>query len=87
MDGHEQTQQPAPAGNDGFLRIGRVQELLGDVSRSTVYELVKTAGLPGPIRLSPRHAVWVERDVRAWIAARIEAAREAKHSTAKRGGQ
>ena len=78
MDKHEQTAAHAPAGDGGFLRINRVQELLGGVSRSTVYELVKASGLPSPIRLSPRHAVWVAADIHAWIAARIEAARQAK---------
>lgn len=76
MDKHEQVAPPVPVGDGGLLRISRVQELLGSVSRSTVYELVKTSGLPAPIRLSSRHAVWVAADVHAWIAARIKAARQ-----------
>jgi predicted DNA-binding transcriptional regulator AlpA len=79
IDMKEQTARPAPAGSGGFLRMGRMQELLGNVCRSTVYEMVKTQGLPAPIQLgSTRLACWDAEAVYAWIAAKTEAARQAK---------
>lgn len=61
---------------EALLRIADVQARTG-ISRSQLFELTRRGEFPKPIPLVGRTRAWVESDVSAWIAARIEAARAA----------
>lgn len=41
---------------------------------ATVYAMIKTGEFPRPIKMG-RRSLWVESEVQAWIASRIEDAR------------
>ena len=41
-----------------------------DLSRTTVWRLIRTKAFPAPVRLSAGRVAWIEDDVEAWIAAR-----------------
>lgn len=55
------------------LRLPAVLEKVGG-SKTWWYSLVATGRAPAPVRYSPRHVVWPEAVIDAWIAARIEEA-------------
>lgn len=61
---------------EALLRIADVQARTG-ISRSQLFELTRRGEFPKPIPLVGRTRAWVESDVSAWIASRIEAARSA----------
>ena len=61
---------------EALLRIPDVQARTG-ISRSQLFELIRRKEFPAPIPLVGRTRAWVESDVSAWIAGRIEAARAA----------
>lgn len=44
-------------------------------SRSTIYQLIAEGKFPKPISLGERAVAWLESDIDAWIAARVENAR------------
>lgn len=46
------------------------------LSDSALYRLIDKGEFPRPVHLGPRAVAWVEEEVDAWIAARIEASRE-----------
>ncbi|SDJ10887.1 helix-turn-helix transcriptional regulator [Billgrantia gudaonensis] len=46
------------------------------LSDSALYRLMEKGEFPRPVQLGPRAVAWVEAEVDAWIAARIEASRE-----------
>lgn len=50
-----------------FLRLPEVMALTG-MSRSTLYERIRTDGFPRQIRLGERMSRWREEDVRTWMA-------------------
>ncbi len=66
-------QQPTP---DPVLlyRLRDVCVAVG-LSRSTVYELVKTGRFPPPIRVATRGVRWRRSDVERWASSRPVAAR------------
>lgn len=64
--------KPAPV----LLRRHEVERRTG-ISRSQLFELIRRKEFPAPIPLVGRTRAWVESDVSAWIAGRIEAARVA----------
>lgn len=49
-----------------FIRINEVRELLGGVSKVTIYEWVKQGFLPKPTKLAKRAAAWREADIIAY---------------------
>ena len=61
---------------EALLRIPDVLARTG-ISRSQLFELIRRGEFPKPIPLVGRTRAWVESDVSAWIASRIEAARAA----------
>lgn len=65
-----------PRTTEALLRIADVQARTG-ISRSQLFELIRRKEFPAPIPLVGRTRAWVESDVSAWIAGRIEAARAA----------
>ncbi len=56
---------------DRFIRIGDVMSITGR-RKTSIYE---DETFPRPIKLGPRESAWIESEVRAWMAARVEAAR------------
>lgn len=56
-----------------MLRLPAVLEKVGG-SKTWWYGLVANGTAPAPIRYSPRHVVWPESAIDAWIAARVSAA-------------
>lgn len=59
-----------------LLRLPEVQRRTG-LTRSVVYELARRGEFPRPLKLTERSSAWVESEVQAWIAARVQAGREA----------
>ena len=56
--------------NHKLIRRPAVQEKTG-LSRSTIYEKMKSGSFPRPIKLGPRAVGWVETEVDAWLEDRI----------------
>jgi prophage regulatory protein len=59
--------------SEGLAKLPAVMNATG-LSRSAVYAKVKTREFPAPVKLGERSVAWRVESVRAWIAARIEAA-------------
>ena len=57
-----------------ILRLPEVRARTG-LSRSTIYLKVSERSFPGPISLGARSVGWVESEIDAWIAQRIEESR------------
>ena len=57
--------------------LKRLPDVLNRVgySRSTIYQLIAEGKFPKPISLGGRAVAWLESDIDAWIAARVESAR------------
>jgi prophage regulatory protein len=60
---------------EGFARLPAVLRATG-LSRSHLYALVKSGQFVAPVVLGARAVGWDVVQVRAWIAARIEASRK-----------
>lgn len=60
-----------------ILRLPTVKELTG-LSRSTIYLRISKDEFPSPISLGGRAVGWLELDVNAWLAEKVEASRSAK---------
>lgn len=58
-----------------IIRLPRVQARTG-LSRSTIYLKVSQHTFPKPIKLSARAVGWLEADVDAWLARRVEQSRK-----------
>jgi prophage regulatory protein len=56
--------------NHKLIRRPAVQEKTG-LSRSTIYEKMKSGSFPTPVKLGPRAVGWVETEVDAWLEDRI----------------
>jgi prophage regulatory protein len=56
-----------------LLRLADVRHRV-PYSRSTIYQLISQMKFPKPISIGDRAVAWVEADIDAWIAARIEGA-------------
>jgi prophage regulatory protein len=66
-----------------IIRLHAVKARCG-LSRSTLYNRIGTGEFPSPVSLGPRSVGWVESEIDAWIAARINASRKAyPNSTAR----
>ena len=57
-----------------FLRWEQVEEKCG-LSRSHSHTLAREGKFPKPIKIGPRASAWLESEINAWIAERIEASR------------
>jgi prophage regulatory protein len=57
-----------------LLRLAEVKLKTG-LGRSTIYSLEAAGRFPHRIKLSSHSVAWLESDVDAWIAARVEASR------------
>jgi prophage regulatory protein len=63
-----------PTVSHRLIRLPEVQRLTG-LGRSQLYALASQNEFPKPLKLSQRCSAWVEADVHAWIAHRVERAR------------
>lgn len=59
-----------------IIRRKQVEARTG-LSRSTIYLRVAEGTFPAPISLGARAVGWVESEISAWLADRIEASRRA----------
>ena len=41
-----------------------------NISRATIYRLLRNGAFPKPIRIGPRSTRWLESDIKAWLADR-----------------
>ena len=57
-----------------ILRLPAVKTRTG-LSRSTIYLQIADGTFPKPISLGLRAVGWLETDIEAWLAARVEASR------------
>jgi len=64
-------------GDERLLRLPAVQQRVG-MSRSAIYRLIAEGAFPKPVRLSPQAVGWVDSEVSAWIADRIDSSRGAR---------
>ncbi len=60
-----------------ILRLPAVKELTG-LSRSTLYLRMSKNEFPAPISLGGRAVGWLEFEVNAWLAQKVEVSRGAK---------
>ncbi len=58
-----------------ILRRKQVEARTG-LSRSTIYDRIKAGTFPAPISLGEKAVGWIESEVDAWLAARIQASRK-----------
>lgn len=57
-----------------FLRLPEVKALTG-LSKTSIYELIRSKRFPAPVRLGPRAVAWVRSEVRQWALERVHASR------------
>lgn len=62
-----------------ILRLHTVLDRTG-LTRSMAYALVKAQDFPAPINLGARAVGWLECEIDAWIAARVDASRSSRAS-------
>jgi prophage regulatory protein len=66
-----------------IIRLQAVKARCG-LSRSTLYNRIATGEFPRPVSLGPRSVGWLESEINAWIAERINESRKARQNvTAK----
>jgi prophage regulatory protein len=58
-----------------IIRLQAVKARCG-LSRSTLYNRIAAGEFPSPVALGARAVGWVESEVSAWVAARINAGRK-----------
>jgi len=59
-----------------FLRLPEVKAITG-LSKTSIYELIRSSAFPAPIRLGPRAVAWVRSEIRQWAVERVNASRSA----------
>ena len=60
--------------NERALRLRQVSQLTG-LGRSMIYQMQAEGRFPQRIKLGERAVGWLESEVRAWLATRIETSR------------
>jgi len=43
-----------------------------NLSRSTMYSMIKQGKFPRPIKLGPRSVGWIETEIDAWLESRLQ---------------
>jgi prophage regulatory protein len=68
------TPDPRPAGNRPIrmLRLPQVIDATG-LGKTKIYELQGQGDFPMRVKITSHSVAWVEEDVQAWLAARIQA--------------
>lgn len=82
---HTNPAQTLALPSEGLAKLPAVMSATG-LSRSTLYARIKLGEFPAPVKLGDRAVAWPVESVRAWIAARIEAA-NAVPNASKAGAQ
>jgi len=59
--------------NKRILRLNEVKHKTG-LSRSTIYQHMKSGLFPKSIKIGPRCIGWIEGDIHHWISSKINAA-------------
>ena len=59
-----------------FLRLPEVKAIAG-LSKTSIYELIRSSAFPAPIRLGPRAVACVRSEIRQWAVERVNASRSA----------
>ncbi len=59
-----------------LIRLPAVMALCA-LSRSCIYEGIKSGTFPAPIKLNGRPSAWIKQEIQQWVNARICASREA----------
>jgi prophage regulatory protein len=60
--------------NERAMRLRQVSQLTG-LGRSMIYQMQAEGRFPQRIKLGDRAVGWLESEVRAWLAARVETSR------------
>ena len=58
--------------DDRLLRREEVERRC-QISRSTIYKLMRVGAFPEPLRIGPRAVRWSQHEIECWIAARPRA--------------
>lgn len=58
-----------------IIRRKQVEARTG-LSRSSIYAAISAGNFPAPIALGEKSVGWLEHEITAWIAARVEASRK-----------
>lgn len=58
-------------GDETLIRLAQVLSIV-PISESTLMRLVAKKDFPKPIKLGGNISLWTEREVRAWVHAKIE---------------
>lgn len=59
--------------NDNLVRLNEVREMLGRVSKSTIYDWQRRNDFPRGIHIGDRTVAWRREAIRKWIAERERA--------------
>ncbi len=60
-----------------ILRRKQVEARTG-LSRSTIYERIKTGAFPAPVSIGAKAVGWIESEIDSWLTAQVEKSRKAK---------
>jgi prophage regulatory protein len=60
--------------SEKIIRLAAVKDRCG-LSRSSIYLRISSGDFPTPVRLGPKSIGFVDSEISAWIAARIDASR------------
>lgn len=60
-----------------ILRRKQVEARTG-LSRSTIYERIKTGTFPAPVSIGAKAVGWIESEIDSWLTAQVEKSRKAK---------
>jgi len=67
---HAQALRVEPAAIPRLVSL-RVVMQLTSLSRSTLYDLVRSQRFPSPIKVTERRSAWVQSEIASWIDDRI----------------
>jgi prophage regulatory protein len=59
-----------------FIRLPEVKAVT-ELSKTSLYALIKEKSFPAPVRLGPRAVAWVKSEIRQWAVERVQASRSA----------
>ena len=62
-------------GQRQILRLGQVKAKTG-LSRSSIYNFIKSAGFPQSVPLGLRAVGWLNEDINVWIESRVALRRQ-----------
>ncbi len=57
-----------------MLPIGRVREMIGGKSRSTIYRWIDQGIFPPPIKIGPNSVAWTYDSIIEWLNSKLQGA-------------